>query len=42
MVPEGIPGAGGYRKHDVFVVTHNGAQDITEFPYGPENNFICR
>lgn len=37
MIPEGEPGAGGYREHDIFIVTENGAENITNFPYGPEH-----
>ena len=40
MIPEGKPGAGGYREHDVMVLTEDSAYDITQFPYGPENNII--
>ncbi|MEL6582999.1 MAG: aminopeptidase P family protein [Pseudomonadota bacterium] len=39
-VPEGQPGAGGYREHDILVVTEDGAENITKFPYGPEHNII--
>ncbi len=39
-VPEGEPGAGGYREHDILVVTETGAENITKFPYGPEANII--
>lgn len=42
MVPEGQPGAGGYREHDILVVTGNGAENITGFPFGPEHNIIRR
>lgn len=42
MIPEGMPGAGGYREHDILVVTENGAVDITGFPFGPEHNIIQR
>jgi creatinase len=42
MIPEGQPGAGGYREHDILVVTADGALDITGFPYGPERNIIRR
>lgn len=42
MLPEGLPGAGGYREHDILVVTENGAENITGFPYGPEHNIIKR
>ncbi|MGI9337757.1 MAG: M24 family metallopeptidase [Gammaproteobacteria bacterium] len=40
MIPEGEPGAGGYREHDILVITETGAQNITTFPYGPEHNII--
>ncbi len=40
MMPEGMPGAGGYREHDILVVTENGAENITKFPFGPEHNII--
>ena len=36
-IPEGTPGAGGYREHDILVVTESGANNITGFPYGPEH-----
>ena len=40
MIPEGRPGAGGYREHDILVVTEDGADDITGFPYGPAHNIV--
>lgn len=40
MIPEGLPGAGGYREHDILVVGETDAEDITAFPYGPEQNII--
>ncbi|HEY7076520.1 MAG TPA: M24 family metallopeptidase [Solirubrobacteraceae bacterium] len=40
MVQEGRPGAGGYREHDILVVTEGGAEDITGFPFGPEHNIV--
>ncbi|MDN0083904.1 M24 family metallopeptidase [Crenobacter sp. SG2305] len=40
MLPEGLPGAGGYREHDILVVHENGAENITGFKYGPEHNII--
>lgn len=39
-IPEGQPGAGGYREHDILVVTEDGAENITGFGYGPEHNII--
>lgn len=40
MVPEGQPGAGGYREHDILVVHEDGAENITGFPFGPEHNIL--
>lgn len=40
-VPNGMPGAGGYREHDVLVVNEDGSvENITKFPFGPEHNVI--
>ncbi|MWD26618.1 M24 family metallopeptidase [Aquicoccus sp. SCR17] len=39
-VPEGEPGAGGYREHDILVITEDGPENITGFPFGPEHNVI--
>ncbi|MGV0909896.1 aminopeptidase P family protein [Martelella sp. FOR1707] len=41
FVPEGTPGAGGYREHDILVVGDDGAENITGFPYGPAHNIIA-
>ena len=40
MLPEEEPGAGGYREHDILIVTETGAENITGFPFGPEHNVI--
>ena len=40
MIPDGEPGAGGYREHDILVVKENSTEDITKFPFGPEHNII--
>ena len=40
LIPEGKPGSGGYREHDILVIKENGAEDITKFPFGPEHNII--
>lgn len=40
MVPEGEPGAGGYREHDILVLSEDGAENITGFPFGPEHNIL--
>lgn len=39
-IPEGQPGAGGYREHDIVITSEDGAENITGFPYGPEANVI--
>ena len=39
-LPEGMPGAGGYREHDILVMTENGSENITKFPFGPEHNIL--
>jgi creatinase len=39
-VPEGTPGAGGYREHDIVVIGAEGAENITGFPYGPASNVV--
>ena len=40
MIPQGKPGSGGYREHDMMIVNDNEAENITKFPVGPENNII--
>ncbi len=40
MLPEDEPGAGGYREHDILIVTETGAENITGFPFGPEHNVV--
>lgn len=39
-IPEGQPGAGGYREHDILFITEDGNENITGFPYGPAHNII--
>jgi len=39
-IPEGTPGAGGYREHDILVLTETGAENITRFPFGPGHNIV--
>ncbi len=36
-IPDHMPGAGGYREHDILVITENGNRNITGFAYGPEH-----
>lgn len=40
MIPQQQPGAGGYREHDILVVTEDGNMNITGFPYGPGHNIV--
>jgi len=37
---EGQPGAGGYREHDILVITPEGNRNLTAFPYGAAHNII--
>lgn len=39
-IPEGQPGAGGYREHDILFITEDGNENITGYPYGPEFNVV--
>ena len=39
-IPEGQPGAGGYREHDILVIGDTGSTNITGFPYGPEHLIV--
>lgn len=39
-IPEGQPGAGGYREHDILIITEDGNDNITGFPYGPAHNVV--
>jgi creatinase len=40
-IPEGKPGAGGYREHDILVITGDGNRNVTGFPYGPAHLIVC-
>jgi creatinase len=40
-IPEGQPGAGGYREHDIMILTQDGAENITRFPFGPGHNIVA-
>ena len=39
-IPQGQPGAGGYREHDILVITGDGNENITGYPYGPAFNVV--
>ena len=42
MLPEGAPGAGGYREHDIMIITKDGAENITNFPFGTDEMIVGR
>ena len=37
---DGQPGAGGYREHDILIITEDGNDNVTGYPYGPEFNIV--
>ncbi len=39
-IEDGKPGAGGYREHDILVITEDGNENITGYPYGPGFNVV--
>ena len=39
-IPHGQPGAGGYREHDILIITEDGNENITGFPYCPAHNVV--
>ncbi len=39
-IPEGQPGAGGYREHDILFMTPDGNEDVTGYPFGPDGNVV--
>jgi creatinase len=39
-IPQGQPGAGGYREHDILIITGDGNENITGYPYGPDFNIV--
>lgn len=39
-IPKGQSGAGGYREHDILIITESGNENITAYPYGPEFNIV--
>jgi creatinase len=42
MIPEGDSGAGGYREHDILIITEDGAENITDFPFGTDEMIVGR
>jgi creatinase len=39
-IADGKPGAGGYREHDILIITKDGNENITGYPYGPDFNIV--
>lgn len=39
-IAEGTAGAGGYREHDILIITEDGHDNITKYPYGPDFNVV--
>lgn len=39
-IPDSLPGAGGYREHDILVIEEGGNRNITGFAYGSEHLII--
>lgn len=39
-IADGEAGAGGYREHDILVITDAGNENITGYPYGPDFNVV--
>ena len=39
-IPDGQAGAGGYREHDILIITEDGNENITQYPYGPAFNVV--
>ena len=42
MIPEGEAGAGGYREHDILIITEDGNENITKFPFGTDEMIVGR
>lgn len=40
-IPRGQPGAGGYREHDIVIISESGGENITKYPYGPDFNVVA-
>jgi len=39
-IPNHLPGAGGYREHDILVIEEDGNTNITGMPYGPDHLIV--
>ena len=40
MLPEGSAGAGGYREHDILIITEGRAETVTKFPFGTDEMIV--
>ena len=40
-IPDGQPGAGGYREHDILIITEDGNENITGFPMAPHTILLA-
>ena len=41
VIPEGMPGAGGYREHDILLIHQDwSVENLTKLPIGPDHNII--
>ena len=40
-IPDGEPGAGGYREHDILVIEADGNRNLTGFAYGPDRLVVA-
>lgn len=40
-IPDHLPGAGGYREHDILVIEPDGNRNLTGFPYGPDHLIVA-
>ena len=39
-IPQDQASAGGYREHDILIITEDGNENITGYPYGPDFNIV--
>ena len=39
-IPDAQPGAGGYREHDILIITEDGNENITNFPFGTDEMIV--
>ena len=39
-IPDGQAGAGGYREHYILIITEDGNENISKYPYGSAFNVV--